>query len=93
MIIEIIFYFQDMSIAGDFPCKICIMDTQLKDMVTLQQCSCMFCKEVRRSDLHYFIMHVGMSRVTYFKMHDSDSDSKLSPDDSDSSHDSKNHDS
>ena len=36
-----------MSIAGDFPCKICLMDTQLKDMITLQQCGCMFCKEVR----------------------------------------------
>ena len=40
-----------MSIAGDFPCKICLMDTQLKDMITLQQCGCMFCKEVRLCDL------------------------------------------
>jgi len=36
---------QDMSIAGDYPCKICLMDTPLKDMITLQQCGCIFCKE------------------------------------------------
>ena len=33
-------------------------------------------------------LSIGMSRVTYFKIHDSDSDSKPLPDDSDSSHDS-----
>ena len=37
-----------MSIAGDYPCKICLMDTPLKDMITLQQCGCIFCKEVRQ---------------------------------------------
>jgi hypothetical protein len=32
----------------EVPCKICLMDMPLREMVKLQECGCMFCKEVRK---------------------------------------------